>query len=91
MSAWGGIGSCTSSRDVLLGVTEWRTYEEVVISCARHDRAEGGMWTAEGVREGARGGLEGSKKGDGLLQMRRVVTMSRSVGGKIGVFDGMCD
>jgi hypothetical protein len=46
---------------VLLGVVEWRTYEEVVISCARHDCAKGGMWKEEGVREGARGGLEGSR------------------------------
>lgn len=91
MSTWGGIGSCTSLRDVLLGVMEWRTYEEVIISCARHDCAEGGMWKEEGVREGARGGLEGSRKDAALLQMRRVVMTSRSVAGKIGGIDGMCD
>lgn len=53
MSAWGEIGSCTWSRDGLPGITEGWTHEEVVISCARHNCVEGGMWMEEEVREGA--------------------------------------
>lgn len=50
-----------------------------------------GMRLEEGVKEGARGGHEGSRKGAALLQMQRIVSTSQGITGKVGDIDGMCD